>query len=135
MVGMEIHRGCYRLAKKSLKNWLGSALPTTLKELQGLLGKLLWASPFIANYKELVSPIEKLLSPKSGGEWSEECTDALNQALREIEKRLAVWIADPDLPLKRACGSDSHHWHGNLKPGGPRGEQDRGFSQQEPDFV
>jgi hypothetical protein len=51
MVGMEIHRGCYRLAKKSLKNWLGSALPTTLKELQGLLGKLLWASPFITNYK------------------------------------------------------------------------------------
>jgi hypothetical protein len=34
MVGMEIDRGSYRLAKKSLKNWLGTELPGSLQELQ-----------------------------------------------------------------------------------------------------
>lgn len=33
MVGMEIHRGEYRLAKKSLKNWVGTTLPKSLKEI------------------------------------------------------------------------------------------------------
>jgi hypothetical protein len=33
MVGMEIHRGNYRLAKKSLKRWVGTELPGSLQEL------------------------------------------------------------------------------------------------------
>jgi hypothetical protein len=34
IVGVEVCRGSYRLAKKSLKNWLGTELPGTLQELQ-----------------------------------------------------------------------------------------------------
>lgn len=30
IVGVEIHRGSYRLAKKSLKRWVGAELPGTL---------------------------------------------------------------------------------------------------------
>ena len=30
LVGLEICRGTYRLAKKSLKKWVGTALPGTL---------------------------------------------------------------------------------------------------------
>lgn len=70
MVGMEVHRGSYRLAKKSLKNWLGAELPGNLQELQQVLGRLLWASPFIADFKRKVRPIEALLSPRSEGQWT-----------------------------------------------------------------
>ncbi len=34
IVGVEVCRGAYRLAKKSLKNWVGTELPTTLHGLQ-----------------------------------------------------------------------------------------------------
>ena len=33
MVGMEVCKGSYRLAKKSLKRWLGTDLPRNLQEL------------------------------------------------------------------------------------------------------
>jgi hypothetical protein len=98
-VGVEVCRGQYRLAKKSLKNWVGTELPTTLHELQQTLGRLLWASPFVPNFKTLVEPIEKLLSPKGPGVWTEECTLALNKILRCIEQRLTLATADPYAPM------------------------------------
>ena len=60
MVGLEVSRGSYRLAKKSLKRWLGAEIPKNLQELQCVLGRLLWASPFVPGYKGLVKPIEAL---------------------------------------------------------------------------
>ena len=74
MVGMEICRGSYRLAKKSLKRWVGAELPGTLQELQQVMGRLLWAAPFIPDFKRKVRPLEALMSPKAGGVWTQECT-------------------------------------------------------------
>jgi hypothetical protein len=100
MVGLEVHRGSYRLAQKSLKRWIGAALPRSLQELQSVLGRLLWASPFIPNYKQKVRPIEALLSPNGPGEWTSECTAALNALLRDVERRLAMAIAKPMEPVQ-----------------------------------
>ena len=60
-----------------------------------MLGRLLWAAPFVPNFKEYVRPLEVLLSPKSSGEWTRECTEALNKVLRVIEERLTLAVADP----------------------------------------
>jgi hypothetical protein len=100
MVGMEIHRGSYRLAKKSLRGWLGTELPRSLQELQQVLGRLLWASPFIPDFKAKVRPIEALLSPKGVGEWTQECTEALNTLLRDVERRLTLAVANPYAPIQ-----------------------------------
>ena len=100
MVGLEVHRGSYRLAQKSLKRWIGAALPRNLKELQSVLGRLLWASSFIPDYKRKVRPIEALLSPSGPGQWTPECTLALNGLLRDVEKRLALVIAKPSKPVE-----------------------------------
>jgi hypothetical protein len=100
IVGVEVCRGSYRLAKKSLKNWLGTELPGNLQELQQTVGRLLWASPFIPNFKERIQPIEQLLSPKGHGTWTEECTNALNDILRCIEQRLSLAVADPYEPME-----------------------------------
>ncbi len=67
LVGMEICGGTYWLAGKSLKRWMGTGLPTMLQELQQVLGRLLWAAPFIPDFKARIEPIEALLSPKSSG--------------------------------------------------------------------
>lgn len=100
MVGMEICGGSYRLTAKSLKRWVGASLPRSLLDLQAVLGRLLWASPFVPDYKALVRPMEALLSPKSGGIWGPECTAALNRVLRVIERRLVLAIADPEIPVE-----------------------------------
>ncbi len=46
-------------------------IPRNLKELQGLLGKLLYASTFIVDYKRLVQPVEALLTEKGTAVWTE----------------------------------------------------------------
>ncbi len=65
-----------------------------------MLGRLLWASPFIPNYKQKVAPIEALLSPSGPGEWTEECTAALNLLLRDVERRLTLTVARPKDPVE-----------------------------------
>ncbi len=99
VVGMEVCRGEYRLAKKSLRRWIGTELPSNLQELQQVLGRLLWAAPFIPDFKSKVKPLELLLSPKREGVWTQECTDALNMMLRTMEQRLTLAIANPYTPL------------------------------------
>ena len=64
LLGLELVHDHYRLHAKSLKAWTEISIPTSLKELQSLLGKLMWASPFIPNFKKLVQPIEALLGAK-----------------------------------------------------------------------
>lgn len=66
MLGVFLWNDHYSLGNKSIQRLYGSILPSSLKELQGLLGKLNYASQFIPDYKRLVKPLIKLLS-KNGG--------------------------------------------------------------------
>jgi hypothetical protein len=66
-----------------------------LKELQQLLGKFLWAAPFIPHFKQLVEPIEKLLSPKNEGIWTPECTQAVNRLVQVMFAQVQLHQADP----------------------------------------
>ena len=67
---------------------MGTTVPTTLKQLQQLIGKLNWASSFVPGYKKLIRPIESLLSHKNKATWTEAHTEALNQLLNLIFTRL-----------------------------------------------
>ena len=71
------------------------AIPRNLRELQGLLGQLLFAAPHIPGYKALVRPIEALLSPKTHPVWTVSCTRALNQLLSVIFARVRLTAANP----------------------------------------
>jgi hypothetical protein len=42
------------LGNKAMMKFLGSEIPTTLKELQGLMGRLNFASTFIPDYRRKV---------------------------------------------------------------------------------
>ena len=60
----------------------------------------MWAAPFIPDFKRKVRLLEALMSPKSGGVWTQECTQALNEVLRVIKQRLTLAIADPLAPIQ-----------------------------------
>jgi hypothetical protein len=63
------------------------------------LGKLLWCSGFVPEFKKLIAPMEKLLSPASDGRWTQECTEACNQLVKVIFGRITLHQADVSLPL------------------------------------
>ena len=62
MLGLDVGWHTCTLADKSLKKWLQLALLRTIRELQSVLGMLLWASQFILSYKEVLQPIKALLA-------------------------------------------------------------------------
>ena len=82
VLGYQLIPDGYRLATKFIRSWAEPKPPNNLKGLQKILGKLLWASPFIPQYKKLVAPLEDLLSAGSPGEWGPECTEAVNELTR-----------------------------------------------------
>ena len=97
LLGLQICEGSYRLGDKSLKKWLKLKLPSNLKELQQLLGRMLWASPFVPNYKAIAKPIEALLACKGEARWTQQCTDALNEVARVVFQRFSLAIPDSKL--------------------------------------
>ncbi len=90
LLGLELAYDGYRLHGKSLKAWVDVKIPTNLKELQSLVGKLMWASPFIPNFKTLIKPIEGLLGGKEEVKWTRQCTEAVNLLVEQIFKRYAL---------------------------------------------
>ena len=51
VLGLELLHWGYRLSSKFLLSWTTVKIPTSLQELQAVLGKFMYASSFIPNYK------------------------------------------------------------------------------------
>lgn len=95
VLGYQLVEGGYSIAKKFLKKWHTLQVPASIKDLQKLLGKFLWCSHFVPRFKELVAPLEALLSPKGGGCWTEACTEAANRLVQVIFSQIQLHQADP----------------------------------------
>lgn len=67
LLGYVLCSNYYQLGGKAIKKLFGSTLPKSRKELQGLLGRLNFASLFIPQYRKKVAPLLQLLSKKSNG--------------------------------------------------------------------
>ena len=78
------------LGDKYLLGMVNITIPTTWWELQSLLGKLLWAQPFLPHYKMIVAPIEALLAEQGELKWTQQCSAALNELVQTVFERL--WI-------------------------------------------
>ena len=90
VLGRELLYYGYRLSSKFLASWVGLQIPRTLAQLQSLLGKLLYCSAHIPNYKQLVTPLEQLLSPRTEAVWTKECTQSLNMLLKWVFKHVRM---------------------------------------------
>jgi hypothetical protein len=99
VLGYQVMAHGYRLACKFLRKWTSLQPPRSLKELQQLLGKLLWCSGFVPEFKQLMAPLEKLLAPSNDGKWTAECTEACNRLVQVIFGRITLHSADPTQPL------------------------------------
>ena len=59
----------------------------------------MWCCLFVPQFKQLISPLEKILSPSQDGTWSEECTKSVNSLLKIIFGRITLHSAHPYHPL------------------------------------
>ena len=83
------------LGAKFMGNLNKVTISTDLKELQRLVGKLMYTSPHMLNYKERARPIEVLLSQWGDVRWTEEYTTALIDVLQCIYACIGLVPADP----------------------------------------
>lgn len=107
VLGMDISRASCALGDKYLQRWLSVRLPRTLAELQSIIGKLVWASGFLPNFKEEVRPIEALLS-RTTTSWTADCTDTLNRLVALIFRRMRLGLIDYSLPVNLFVGYTQH---------------------------
>ena len=83
-----------------MKRLFGTTIPTNLKELQGLLGRLNYVSGLIPQFKTRVKPIERLLRASSDAHWTEECTAALNDLFQAAASHLHLELYHPGRPIQ-----------------------------------
>lgn len=88
------------LGDKYLRGLLGLDIPTNWRQLQSVLGNLLWAAPFIPNYKRIVVPIKGLLACQGTVCWMWECTAALNELASIVFLHLHISMPQTDKPFK-----------------------------------
>ena len=62
MMGVEVGHVSCMLALESLKHWLQVPLLWNYTELQSVVGKLVWAAPFVPDLKEVIALLECLLA-------------------------------------------------------------------------
>ena len=82
-----------------MKKLLSSKIPTMLKELQGVMGKLNYCSRFCPRYNAKVAPLRQLLSKEGDHLWTKECTEALNKFIHVAFERMKLHLDDWDLPF------------------------------------
>ena len=77
-------KGGYQLGPKAMKKLFNTAIPGSVKQVQELLGRLNFASRLIPGYKALVKPIERLICSQNEKQWTQRCTDNLNELFKLV---------------------------------------------------
>ena len=108
LLGFHVCNGYFSMAEKMLRGWADLQVPRSRKELQGLLGRLKWASTFVPRYKQLIRPVEALLPVDSTFEWTRNCTNAVNNILALVFNCLKLRLPDHTLPFDLYIGFDDH---------------------------
>ena len=65
-----------------------------MRELQSVLGKLNFARSFVPFYRKIVKPLLSIQRKDSMKVWTREHTDALNELIRHVLKRVELGIVD-----------------------------------------
>jgi hypothetical protein len=107
VLGVVLTGDNYKLGRKALANLFATKIPTTLNELQSLLGKLNHCAPFVLGYKRLVQPLVSIMSGDKAGQWRLEHTEALNELGELIHAGLSLTLVDQKQVLKLHVDADN----------------------------
>lgn len=92
-----------------MRKLFATQLPRTLHDLQSLLGKLNFASQFVAHFKQLVAPLVALMGNSSDGQWLPAHTEVLNQLGEAVWKRMKLALCDTSAPARLHVDVDEEY--------------------------
>lgn len=94
ILSIVLKNGQMQFSRKFSKMLIIVEIPTTLKDLQRLLGKLNLTNQFIPDYRKKVASRLTLVGKSSDGVQRQSHTEPLNNLLEQMNKRIRLGVID-----------------------------------------
>ena len=98
-VGLTISEAGLRITDDRIAAVKALQAPTTIKEVQSVLGFFNYNRKFVPKFAALAKPIYDLLGNGKGFQWSKECQTAFEDIKEEIANAITLSFPDLDDPL------------------------------------
>ena len=82
--------------------------PQNVQQLRSFLGLINYYSKFVANLASLLHPLNQLLQHNVKWKWTQACSNAFEQAKKELVSAKVLAHYDPDLPMKMAADASAY---------------------------
>ena len=90
------------MGRKALAKLMDYTFPTTLRQLQALIGRLNFVGKFVPDFKRRIKPLVSLLGSKGEMVWRAEHTKVLNSIIDQAFCRIKLGLVD--LRKENSCG-------------------------------
>ena len=120
-VGMTVSSKGIAIDKDRVKAINNLKSPTTVKELQKVIGIFQYSRKYIRNFASISQPLYALLKKSTKFTWSKECEDAMQTLKKAITTAPVLGIADPNGQFEVTCDASAKGFGGMLQERLPNG--------------
>ena len=97
------------MGRKALAKLMDCAFPTTLRQLQALMGRLNFVGKFVPDFKRWIKPLVLLLGSKGEMVWRVEHTIILNSIIDQVFHRMKLGLVDLHKELRIHVDADEYN--------------------------
>ena len=94
LLGVVLLDSHYIVGRRALAKVMDCALPTTLRQLQALMGRLNFVSKFVPDVKRWIKPLVLLLGSKGEMVWRAKHTGVLNSIIDQVFRKMKLGLVD-----------------------------------------
>ena len=107
-LGHQIDEEGIRAVPNKVEAITNAPQPTNVQELQSFLGLLNYYGKFIRNLSSIIHPLNGLLHANQKWKWTDECTQAFEEAKRQLVSAHVLTHYDPTLPINLAADASAY---------------------------
>ena len=120
-VGMTVSNKGIAIDKDRVKAIVNLKSPTTVKDLQKVLGIFQYSRKYIRNFASISQPLYALLQRNTKFVWSNECEEAMKTLKNAITQAPVLGIANPNGQFEVTCDASAKGFGGMLQERLPNG--------------
>ena len=114
-VGMTVSNEGIAIDKDRVEAINNLKSPTTVKELQKVIGIFQYSRKYIRNFATISQPLYALLKKSISFTWTEECENAMQALKKAITTAPVLGIADPNGQFEVTCDASAKGFGGMLQ--------------------
>ena len=107
-LGHQIDEEGIRAVPNKVEAITNAPQPTNVQELQSFLGLLNYYGKCIRNLSSIIHPLNCLLHANQKWKWTDECTQAFEEAKRQLVSAHVLTHYDPTLPINLAADASAY---------------------------